>query len=252
MDERVPAALLQSDSAVRFEWGQSGTAALASSVGCVVVVDVLSFSTAVSVVVGRGTEVLAHPVADPDATLTPADLQTEIAVPRAEISPEHPWTLSPADLATGPLAERLLLPSPNGAAIAGGTSGLVLACCLRNRDATFRWLAEHGIGTTERPLLVVAAGERWPEGSLRPSLEDAIGAGALLSRFQERDYRLSTEASAMAALYEATGDVHRAVIGSATGLELAGRGYGRDVEMAAELDVDDWAAVREGGAFARA
>lgn len=75
---------------------------------------------------------------------------------------------------------RLVLPSPNGSAIASATAGTVVAACLRNATAVARWLgfrlADSGTAVT-----VIAAGERWPDGSLRPALEDLLGAGALLS-----------------------------------------------------------------------
>lgn len=51
---------------VRFEWGPAGAAALAPSSSCLVVVDVLSFSTSVTVAVEAGTRV--YPCAWRDET----------------------------------------------------------------------------------------------------------------------------------------------------------------------------------------
>ena len=36
----------------------------------------------------------------------------------------------------------------------------VLAGCLRNATAVARWLQDHGFGTSDRPVTVIAAGER--------------------------------------------------------------------------------------------
>lgn len=47
----------QSGNGVRFEWGPTGADRLVSEAACPVVVDVLSFTTAVSVAVGKGTRV---------------------------------------------------------------------------------------------------------------------------------------------------------------------------------------------------
>ena len=75
--------------------------------------------------------------------------------------------------------ERLVLPSPNGSSISFGprrrrrcrSSG----ACLRNRAAVARSRGSRGT------VAVVAAGERWPDGSLRPCAEDLWGAGAVLA-----------------------------------------------------------------------
>ena len=99
---------------------------------------------------------------------------------------DQPWSLSPAALLRAPYTPRLVLPSPNGSTIAAAASGLVLAACLRNASAVGRWLAAHGYGTPSRPVLVVPAGERWPDGSLRPSLEDGLGAGAVIAALGPR------------------------------------------------------------------
>lgn len=92
-----------------------------------------------------------------------------LAVDRRATSTAAPGSLSPAALRRAPFTPRLVLPSPNGSAIAAAAhQSLVVAGCLRNATATARWLAERGLGNTDRPVTVIAAGERWPDGSLRP------------------------------------------------------------------------------------
>ena len=50
----------QSYADVRFEWGPVGARHLADGAACLVVVDVLSFTTAVTVAVARGTIVFPY------------------------------------------------------------------------------------------------------------------------------------------------------------------------------------------------
>ncbi|MDW4906865.1 2-phosphosulfolactate phosphatase [Streptomyces sp. ADMS] len=102
---------------------------------------------------------------------------------RRSVSPGPPWSLSPAALRRAPFAARLVLLSPNGSAIsaAAGDTTRVVAACLRNATTVGAWLAERGYGTAERPVCVIAAGERRPDGSLRPALEDLLGAGAVVA-----------------------------------------------------------------------
>lgn len=49
----------------------------------------------------------------------------------------------------------------------------MVGASLRNRRAVARWLTEQA-GPTEQTgrVVVIAAGERWPDGSLRPPIED--------------------------------------------------------------------------------
>jgi phosphosulfolactate phosphohydrolase-like enzyme len=96
------------------------------------------------------------------------------------------WGLSPAVLRRAPFTPRLAVPSPNGSAIAAATATPssptdIFAASLRNVTATSRWLVGHGQGTPDHPVSVIAAGERWPDGSLRPALEDLLGAGAVIA-----------------------------------------------------------------------
>jgi 2-phosphosulfolactate phosphatase len=126
------------------------------------------------------------------------------------MSREHPWSLSPAALTSAPFTPRLVLPSPNGSAIAAAAPrGVVVAACLRNAPAAATWALQHGYGTDERPIAVIASGVRWPDGSLRLALEDGLGAGAVLAHLLAAGCRLSAEAAAMATTYKATADIGR-------------------------------------------
>ncbi|MET7695502.1 hypothetical protein ABZT06_47830 [Streptomyces sp. NPDC005483] len=48
---------------------------------------------------------------------------------------------------------------------------------MRNVSAVGSRLSTHGSGAPEHPVAVIAAGERWPDGSPHPALEDLAGAG---------------------------------------------------------------------------
>ena len=117
---------------MRFEWGPTGAAALGARDGCPVVIDVLSFTNGVTVATGRGIAVLPCRLSDPGAEALAVANEAELAVRRRDMSREHPRSLSPAALTSAPFTPRLVLPSPNGSAIAAIAGGVVIAACLRN------------------------------------------------------------------------------------------------------------------------
>ncbi|MFC9265891.1 2-phosphosulfolactate phosphatase [Streptomyces hydrogenans] len=242
-----------------FGWGPVEARALAPAAACVVVVDVLSFTTTVGVAVEGGTAVHPYPWRDATAAAYARERAAVLAVGRGEATAAHPWSLSPAALraAPAPWPDRLVLPSPNGSAIcAGAASGgaTVIAASLRNRTAVAHRLARHGYGSEARPLAVIASGERWPDGSLRPALEDHLGAGAVLDalRALAPGLPLTPEATAAATLWAATEDPVAALHGCDSGRELYEYGYPRDVEVAAELDASTAVPVLVDGAFQEA
>jgi 2-phosphosulfolactate phosphatase len=241
---------------VRFEWGPVGAAALVRDCACLVVVDVLSFTTAVSVAVDRGTTVYPYPWQDRSAAAFASSVGGVVAVGRREMSDGHPWSLSPDALRRAPAVERLVLPSPNGSAISAAATSegvAVAASCLRNGRAVGRWLVDRGYGTLERPILVVASGERWPDGSLRPALEDALGAGLVLATLlDEVTGLLSPEATLLATAYLNTDDAAAAVMSCASGVELATTGFAADLAIAAEINSSEVVPVLEDGAFVAA
>ena len=156
----------QLDHGVRLEWGREGAALLAADCAVMVVVDVLSFSTAVDMAVGRGAAVLPLRSAERDQ---PVPLDVVLAGPRRGPGP----SLSPASLAGLPAGTRLALPSPNGAtlcAAVAATGAVLLAGCLRNASAVAA--AARAVGG---PVGIVPAGERWPDDTERVLGGDAHG-----------------------------------------------------------------------------
>jgi 2-phosphosulfolactate phosphatase len=222
---------------VELAWGAAGARALSVECDVVVLVDVLSFTTAVSVALSCGASV--RPV-DPDAqlpTLSPGDV---LAGPRDGPGP----TLSPATLPELRPGQRLLLPSRNGAAI-GSSFGktAAVAASLRNAGAVAEWLSAHGgrIG-------VVAAGERDDEGGWRPSYEDAVGAGAVVAHLDGA--RQSPQVAAAVSAYDAARSaLAERLRACRSGVELAQQGFEHDVDIAAELDADRVVPVWRDGSF---
>jgi 2-phosphosulfolactate phosphatase len=225
---------------VRFDWVLAGAAALAPSSACLVIVDILSFTTSVTVAVEAGTRVFTYAWRDETAVGFARQHQARLAADHRTASADSPWSLSPAALRRAPFTARLVLPSPNGSAIsaaAADSGATVIAACLRNMNAVGRWLAEHGFGTPQQPVTVIAAGERWPDGNLRPALEDLLGVGAVIAAISEHSRGvLSAEADAARACFEGTSDLASAVTDSASGRELAERGFPDDVAIATEIN----------------
>ncbi|MBT9254486.1 2-phosphosulfolactate phosphatase [Phycicoccus sp. MAQZ13P-2] len=236
----------QAHAAVRLEWGPVGAAVVRADLA--VVVDVLSFTTAVTVAVGRGSTVLPFAWRDERAAAYAAAHDAVLAVGRLEARRAGAVgapSLSPAGLLTGPVVPRLVLPSPNGSTISAllrDAGAHVAAGCLRNASAVGRWLAPSVAAGSS--VVVLAAGERWgTDGSLRPALEDQLGAGAVLAALRDETASTSTwsaEAQSATELFDAVRprlrERLRACVG---GRELAAAGFGEDVDVAADLDASE-------------
>ena len=229
---------------VRVGWGPTGAAALATPV--TVVVDVLSFTTTLTVALDRGMTVYPFRWKDERAAAYAAARDAVLAQGR---SARSGVSLSPQSVRAATGVERLVLPSPNGSAIAFGLAGVgatVVAASLRNRSAVARWLVDR-----PRPIGIVPAGERWPDGSLRPAVEDLWGAGAVVAALVDLGVGgLSPEARVAEHAFRAVAprlaeELHACV----SGQELAGMGFPGDVDVAAELDRSDVVPVLESDAF---
>ncbi len=239
---------------MRLEWGPTGAAAVADGCDVAVVVDVLSFTTTVSIALDRGMTVFPYRWRDSGAQAYAAERDAVLAVGRLEARHGQAGvSLSPASMAAVEGVERIVLPSPNGSTIASALSGLgceVVGASLRNAAAVANWLAPQ-VESGAR-VAVVAAGERWPDGSLRPAVEDLWGAGAVLSHLSR-----FVDMSALSPEARSAVETHAAVqprladelIACASGAELVDRGFVSDVRIAAEADVSRVVPLLDGDAF---
>lgn len=212
--------------AVRCEWGLPGIRQLMDWCDAFVIVDVMSFSTCVDVAVSRGAVV--YPYAGDRA----ADFAREQNAILAERDRNAVYSLSPQSLMSLPGGTRLVLPSPNGSTLSTATGDKpTYAACLRNAPTVARLVQTNG----ER-IAVIPAGERWrADYSLRPALEDWIGAGAVIHHLGGEQ---SPEAEAAALTFRHFQprllDVFRAI---PSGMELIEKGFVEDVVLGAAFDV---------------
>jgi 2-phosphosulfolactate phosphatase len=244
----------QPGAGARFEWGPAGAAELARVCAVLVVVDVLSFTTAVDVAVARGMRIHPFPW-DQQAHEYAVRVGASVAVGRGRTDADQPWSLSPAALMQAPVTADLVLPSPNGAAIcsaAASTGVAVVAGCLRNAPAVARWLHTNGYGRPGTAIGVIAAGELWPDGALRPCVEDLLGAAAVLDGLAQAGISLSVEAAVTLAALASVPDVPSAVLRCVSGQELVEHGYAEDVTIAVDAGVSESVPVLSNGAFSSA
>ena len=244
----------QDGFAYRFDWGPNGLRALAPVADVLVIVDVLRFTSAVSAAIESGATVFPYRWADAGGPDYAAARRAILAGNREDGGP----SLSPTDLLTLAPGTRIVLPSPNGSALAfaardhGATH--VFAGCLRNASATAA--AARRLAGTDGVIAVLAAGERWRGGTgpLRPAVEDLLGAGAILAALDPSASisapGCSPEAAAARAAFVAARPRLREILPATVGgRELIARGWDDDVDAASALDVTVRAAVLRDDAF---
>jgi 2-phosphosulfolactate phosphatase len=212
----------QSGFDIRCDWGLNGLRALLPSCQAVIIVDVLSFCTAVDVATARG--VVVYP-SDPESTSVSVPEGARLAGERSAGG----LSLSPRSFLDITPGTRVVLPSPNGSRLSLATGDIpTFAGCLRNAEA----VASAARQIANR-IAVIPAGERWPDGSLRPAIEDWLGAGAILRHL---DGAFSPEAWAARSTYLAVeSDLKRILASCGSAVELIESGYACDVELACEL-----------------
>jgi 2-phosphosulfolactate phosphatase len=206
----------QSSYQVRFDWGVEGADAVASDADVIVIVDVLSFCTAVDVAVaGGGSVELAAVEGEPDAAGAPGSDGARIAAALAD----HP--------------------------------GTVIAGSLRNATAVAQWILTHQDATGNRlAIAIIAAGDRRDHGT-RVAVEDLLGAGAVIDALAAIGLdacspEAAVASAAFASLRRAT---RHLVTASASGRELAEHGFADDIRLAAQTDVSTTVPVLREFAF---
>lgn len=228
---------------VRFGWGLNGLRATANGVDVAVIVDVLSFTTSVDVALSRGATVFACRYQNDgrDKALAEAN-DALLAGPRG-----RGFSLSPVSLQALPEGARIVLPSPNGSTLSLESPAFHTVCaCLRNAASVARWIREQKL----QRIAVIACGEHWHDDTLRPGMEDFVGAGAVIDELGDD---ISPQArAARAAFRDLRNDMPGALAGCTSGLELIHRGFPDDVALSAEVNVSDTVPVFSGDAYTNA
>ena len=227
----------QGEYACRMEWGHGGARRAAERGDVLVVVDVLSFSSAAVTAARRGA--IVYPCAEPDdpETLARRVRADAVAVKRDRVPSAGRFSLSPLTFLDVAPGTRVVVASPNGgaccrAAAAGGGASVVLVGSLLNARAVAEVVRrELEAGHDGRAVTVLACGERWQAPppaeageTLRFALEDYLGAGAILAGLPALSK--SPEARACESAFRAaSADLDAVLWECGSGRELRAKGY---------------------------
>jgi 2-phosphosulfolactate phosphatase len=237
----------------RLGWGRRGAAAAAARGDVVVVVDTLSFSTAVATALHHG--VVVYPCRPSEGERLAREVGAEEAVRRQDVPQKGHFSLSPATFVSAVPGARVVLASPNGAAccVLARASPCVIVGSFVNARAVACFVSAR-LAEGVRGVTFLACGERWltpVEGEdLRFAVEDWLGAGAILAHL-DRDK--SPEARVCEAAFRGVRDrLEEVLLNCGSGVELCANGYPEDVRHAARLDLYGVVPVLDEGRFVNA
>ena len=214
----------QIENDIRCECGLEGVYRLAPISDAIIVVDIMSFSSCVSIAIEHDAFVLPYRYNDDTKHEYAAKMNAVAAKSRGSTG----YSLSPVSLFNLPPSTRLVLPSPNGSNLSLATGATpTFAGCFRNAKAVAQSAQHFG-----KRIAIIPAGEKWKEnGSLRVSIEDFLGAGAII---QYLTGSLSPEAQlAKTAFQFASDDLENILSNCISGRELIAMGYRCDIELIA-------------------
>jgi 2-phosphosulfolactate phosphatase len=221
------------------DWGHHGVHQAAERRDILVIVDTLSFSTAVVTAVHYGA--LIYPCSpEEDVAALARQYGAEAAVSRRDVPEGGRFSLSPATYLHLEAGTRVVLASPNGATCScyTGQVPFLFVGALVNAQAMAAVISSL-LEQEDLAVTVIACGERWnsptEDGSLRVAIEDYLGAGSILSYL---DHEKSPEARVCeGAFMNVRDDLDTILWECASGQELREIGFGGDVQHAARLNV---------------
>jgi len=224
----------------RFDWGRLGVRQAAERGDILVIVDTLSFSSAVATAVHYGGVIYPCSL-DEDVGALARSMGGEAAVNRRKDVPEKGrFSLSPATFLQIEPGTRVVLASPNGATCSRYAERVpyLFVGALVNAKAVAAVISTL-LEKQELSVTVIACGERWKtpseDGELRFAIEDYLGAGSILSYLQ---HEKSPEARVCSGAFEQVRDDLDAILWEcASGRELREIGFGGDVQHAAHLNM---------------
>jgi 2-phosphosulfolactate phosphatase len=244
------------DTSVHVEWGRTGAALAAAHGDVIVVVDVFSLSTTLSIAVSRDFTCLVYSGAEIESLGGPAMAAVRLGarpLSRRRKAAAGQVSLSPASLLEAEPGQRVIFTSLNGASVVSAASKAkaVLIGSPRNATACAALAAQLMTSVRAGRVTVIACGEHWSSVDpaaigTRPAAEDWIGAGAVCAGLADLGYSLSAEARLAAATWShpsALPDLADCV----SARELRAAGFTADVELALEVDAEEKVPVRMAG-----
>jgi 2-phosphosulfolactate phosphatase len=229
----------QSPYSCRVEWGKRGAREAAERGDIIIIVDVLSFSSTVISALRYGAILYPCPP-HLDGKEYAEKMDAEYILGRAEAAKIGKPTLSPVSFQPEHANRKYVLSSLNGAFctwMASNVPALLIGSLL---NATSAAAAANELRVqTKANITVIPCGEQWSdvkeyEDTLRPSIEDYLGAGAILSNLKGEK---SPEAEVcMGAFQNAKQKIKELIWDSGSGRELRARGFVEDVIHCSRLD----------------
>jgi 2-phosphosulfolactate phosphatase len=213
---------------IKFDWGLNGLYNLTENSDVIVIVDILSFSTCVDIALENGG--IIFPFDEINGNINDYASAHSALIAEKNRNTDS-ISLSPHSMSRIKQGQKVVLPSPNGSVLSLRCDCDKVICgCLRNAGSVSAYLNSENSG-----IGVVAAGEKWNDGSLRPCVEDYLGAGSIISK-------LAGTKSPEAMLAELTyRNIREPVIdiikSSCSGFELIERGFEYDVELACHENI---------------
>jgi 2-phosphosulfolactate phosphatase len=231
----------QEEARCHLAWGRRGALEAAQRGDILVVVDTLSFSTAVITAVQQGG--IIYPCSlDTDAAALARRVGDEVAVNRRDVPLKGRFSLSPVTYGFLEPGTRVVLASPNGATCSQYARQVpyLFVGALVNAQAVGSAVSRV-MGASDLPVTVLACGERWrtpsEDGELRFALEDYLGAGAILSYLP---YNKSPDARVcVGAFLQAQDELGELLRECESGRELSEMSFAEDVQWAARLNASD-------------
>jgi 2-phosphosulfolactate phosphatase len=233
------------------DWGRSGAQRAADRDDILVIVDVLSFSTAVATALHYGGLIYPCTHADDPAEIA-GRIGGEVAVFRAEVPAKGRFSLSPLTYLNIESGKKVVVASPNGAtcSILANKAPYVFTAGLVNSGAVGERVTEI-IRGSELSVTVIACGERekGPDenGPIRWASEDYLGAGSVISHIP---FEKSPDAVVCESAFKACqGALDQIIWNCPSGLELRDIGFGEDIRHSSRMNIYDCVPVIRNGCF---
>lgn len=232
----------QSPYECRVEWGQRGAREAAERGDITIIVDVLSFSSTIVTAVNFGAVIFPYPIFPNGQEKDYADkVGGKLILGRAEGAKLGLPSLSPVTFSKTHADKKFVLCSLNGASctwIASKVPALLVGCLL-NASAVAS-VANHLKTKTNANITIIPCGEKWSdvkegENGLRPSIEDYLGTGLILSKLEGKK---SPEAEVcLNAFHNLEKKINELIWDCGSGRELRERGFEDDVRHSSRINV---------------